>query len=88
MPRLTNATREVVNLVVKDGKVTNGVPETTHLEPGETANVNCDINSAFVQGMIIAGVLIADDKTTEKVAAATEDQTIHPGSTARGRVSR
>lgn len=65
--KVTNNTRETLNFNVKGGKVKDGVPETCHIEPGETADLDIDQDSAAVQGYVAAGAISVPDKVAQRV---------------------
>lgn len=67
MTKVTNNTREVVDLPVKDGKVRDGVPETVAIEPGQTVDVSIDLESASIQGRILGGAISVPKNVAERV---------------------
>lgn len=72
MTRMTNTTRRTLNFVVK-GPAKNGVPPTDHIEPGETKDLDVDMDSANVRGHILAGTITVADKIADKVTAAVAE---------------
>jgi hypothetical protein len=64
MPRLTNATKETISLVVK-GPAKNGVPPTESLKSGETREIDAVENGAY-RGRIKMGSLVVAEAQRER----------------------
>lgn len=72
MAKVTNTTTVPLEMLVKGWKVKNGIPETVGIAPGETAEVDLDLDHAHTKGHIIAGALLVSDVVQERVARSVE----------------
>lgn len=57
--RLTNTTRETIDLIVK-GEAKDGVPPTESLAPGETRAIASVVDNAQFRGRVATGVLVIE----------------------------
>jgi hypothetical protein len=84
MPKFRNASRhQTYDFIKKGGKVTNGIPETVSIGPGEESDLDLDLNDVQVAAAIACGDLRSTDSVRARAeeSIATEEPT---GRRARG----
>lgn len=69
MTKITNNTRQTLDFVVA-GKAKDGVPPTKSIEPGETADLDVDVNRSQFRGRVLSGAITVSQAVADKAAAA------------------
>lgn len=69
--RVTNVTSERQVVIVK-GEAKDGNPPTDSVEPGETKTLDVDPENVTFKGLIFAGALVEEQRSTRKAAAKEE----------------
>jgi|GEM_PF-6967549 len=62
MALINNLTSQGVDLVVR-GEAKDGVPPTEHIGPGQTRDLDVDLESKRIKGMVIGGAIDIVDQT-------------------------
>jgi adenine deaminase len=72
--KITNTSRNNTHNFVLNGAAKDGVPPTGHVAPGETADldINLDVEAAHLQALINASEIAAPDRVVKKIEAKTE----------------
>jgi len=70
MTKITNNTRETMSFTVA-GNPKDGHPQTDSVEPGETKDLDVDLESAQVKGRILAGAITVPAATARKAGVDT-----------------
>jgi hypothetical protein len=68
--KMTSNASQTLNFNKKNGKVRDGVPETVHLDPGATDDLDVDPNDPAFRGCVLAGAITVPASVAEKAEAA------------------